>query len=294
MVDNELKSYINGLMKQGYDIDTIRDTLVKAGHDLTKVEKISASVFENLHKDLLEYIDKEIAKDKGIDQIKKELMDLGHSEKKLSQVISYKRKTVPLHKKHLFSELLHREKIWFKSWIKVYMVLFIVILVLSLVILTVTLNIEVHMKPKNFEERMELCSKISDQMIMTSCMSYLANTDHCSSLSYESEVDSCNDMLNLFKYYSAGKSSSCLDVKNPSIKEYCLQVSEGSCNNYFGLGDYCKSIVEDGTSYCLDDDSILGISCIDNYYLYSSISMNDDLCSKIHSKDVSKLCLSIS
>ena len=56
MIDDELKNYIASLLKQGYDLSTIMDVLVKAGHDIGKVERISSKVFESFHKDLIDYI----------------------------------------------------------------------------------------------------------------------------------------------------------------------------------------------------------------------------------------------
>ena len=89
MGDQELHEYIKGLLNQGYDVSAIKESLTKAGHDIDKIESLAIKAIELLHGDLISYIDKEIAKGRGLEDIKKDLLNVGHAEHKLKHISHY-------------------------------------------------------------------------------------------------------------------------------------------------------------------------------------------------------------
>jgi len=89
MGDQELHDYIKGLLNQGYDVDAVKETLTKAGHDIGKIESLAIKAIELLHGDLISYIDKEIAKGRSLEDIKGDLLNAGHAEHKLKHLSHY-------------------------------------------------------------------------------------------------------------------------------------------------------------------------------------------------------------
>ncbi|MFT4303848.1 MAG: hypothetical protein ACMXYG_04740 [Candidatus Woesearchaeota archaeon] len=291
MIDEELKSYINELIKQGYSINSIRDILIKSGHDSSKIGKITSIVFEETNKDIIDFIDKELKKGKNIVDIKDMLLDLGYDQKKLDQIIVYKKSKASFFDKIRFEEVISQERLWFKSWFKVYIALFVTIIVISLILFLFFFNYELRPSPANFQERMELCTRIDDDLLRITCISYLEGKNSCEELSFD-KIHDCEDLYELYSYYVSYQHLNCLNIRNPSLKEYCLQIHERSCNDYFGYGDFCSSIVENKVSFCSNGNSLIG-TCIENYYFYSSLSGKRDLCNRLQNDNRKFFCYAL-
>ena len=89
MLDEELREYIIELLDQGYDIYEIQDMLIEKGHDIEHVEDITLRVFEFFHKDLLTLISNETKKGRSIEDVRKALIEAGHSEDKIRAIIHH-------------------------------------------------------------------------------------------------------------------------------------------------------------------------------------------------------------
>jgi len=304
MVDDELKSYIHSLIKQGYDIETIKDTLIKAGHDINKIEELSIHVFEKCHKELIDYFEKELNKGRAVDEIKNELLKLGHSELKLKQVIKYHQKRAPIHKKALFSETLNREKVWFKSWIMIYLYLFIAVGVLFLVISLIIIKIDPISSPSSFDDRQKMCDKlliegdVLSEAYQTLCLAVIYETPGvCNELSDAVLQTQCHDAFFLYTFYENPDYKTCQSIMDPSLKEYCFQLHEKSCNNYFGYGMYCGSIVSNDLSVCASGNApgaqMLG-DCFDNFYIAKALKGEFGMCKEVNNPFISELCVALS
>ncbi len=304
MIDEELKEYIHSLLKQGYDIDTIKETLIKAGHEIAKVEKLTLHVFELFHKDLTKFIDEEMKKGRTIDDIKDDLLKLGHSESKIKQVMNYHRKKLPIHKRMSMHSLIQQEKKWFKSWLKIYVYLFLVLIVIFGAVFLLTKSVEPSVGAQSYEEKVGICSfkKIdsSDSHLASFkslCISMISvDGKACNEVNLTNDKQECEDAYNLYRYYQNKDRENCDNIKDPYLNEYCHQLSDGACFNYLGYESHCESIVKGSLSYCSsqsNSNSPLIGDCFDNYHFYNAMSGNKRDCKKITNEKIKVLCQAI-
>jgi len=307
MIDEELKQYIHSLLKQDYDLSTIRETLTKAGHDIKKVEELSSAVFELFHKDLLEYLESELAKGKTIDKIKEDLLKLGHSEKKLKQVMHYHKHKAPFYKRLHLHETLHREKVWFKSWISIYLYLFIAVLIILIAVTVLIVAIEPAPRPKTFDKRLALCNELGAenmtdylevQLYQKNCLALISyNPAACAELADKREQTKCRDGYFLYSFYRQTSHENCNKIKDPSLKEFCSQIYDKSCNNFLGHDGYCQSITNSDLSECSSKShstSLLVGDCFDNFYFYKAMRGDRSRCDEINDFEVRTLCQAVS
>lgn len=304
MIDEELKTYIHNLLKQDYDIDTVKETLIKAGHDIKKVEQLTAIVFELFHKDLLEYIESELKKGKSIDIIKDDLLSLGHSETKLKQVMTYHKKSKPFFKGLHLHETIHREKVWFKSWLMIYLYLFIIVIIIFLGISLLVISTDSVQRPKTFNARWSVCTEINEteglniDLYTTLCLALVSsNSKACFEIDDNNRKEQCIDAYSIYTFYKTGSYSVCNNIKDFSLNELCSQIHDKSCNNFLGHEGYCDSVVSDSLAYCSSKiqstSSIIG-NCFDNYHFYQALNNNPKSCDEINNIPLNKLCLAIS
>lgn len=306
MIDKELNDYIHGLLRKGYDIDSIKSNLIKSGHDISKVEKIALEVFELFHKDLIDYINKETKKGRNINLVKEDLLRLGHSEQKIKQLLNYHRKKAPLLRKIAFFEIIQKEKRWFKSWLGIYLYLFLFVIVVFLVI---SYFIAFHANPLGYldmEDRLKACSAmLASESSMSLYYNKLCvalvyqNADLCEELADNSDaVQYCRDSFHIYMLYRKHDNKQCDMINNVDVRELCYQVSDKFCGVPFGYTGYCESILSDDMLRCTTKTPtpkypILEI-CQDNLRIYRAIHDGLVHCEGLVHENAMNLCKAIS
>lgn len=301
MVDSELRDYIHGLLKQGYDIDTIKNHLIKAGHDINKIESLAFSVFKIFHKDLFQYIESELKKGNDINKIKNDLLSLGHSDEKIKQVLHYHKKDKTLLEKLNLSETLHREKIWFSFWVRTVSILLISIIFIFAVLALIFYepNVEDELIT---QDNLQICqlmfsnksnNLIEEQSFNALCRAFVdKDISRCDILPNNS--DSCKDAYYFYRFFKESDRKLCSKIKNPNLMEFCLQLNEKNCDNYYGFGSHCEAITTNSPLPCEKGTStrlpLIG-NCRDEYYLnYAIVNNYPESCKKISSIYIKNLC----
>jgi hypothetical protein len=307
MIDKELHDYIMSLLNQGYDIDSIKEILIKAGHDIKKVETISVIVFEMFHKELINFIDEELEKGRNVDEIKKDLLKAGHSEEKLKQIMHYHKKKMPYHQRIRLNDFIQREKIWLKSWLKIYFYLILVITALFGIVTFIVLSGSNSPSNLNYESRIKICNELQSEDTLQNfygkvCLAALTEKESiCLELQDNKLSTSCSDSYNIYLFYLTRNKDLCSKIDNQNLREYCFQLSDNLCNNYFGYSEYCLSIVNNNISACTTktiqtsaEKAPILESCYDNYQMYYSLQKKQQLCKKITNPKARDLCSALS
>lgn len=308
MINEELKRYIHTLLKQGYTLDEIKKILKQAGHDITEVEKISLMVFEVFHKGLLQYMEAEIRKGRKLDDVKSDLLKIGHSEKKLKDIASYHRKY--RRQKGLFSgkglkDAIESQQNWWKKWVLVYLYLFIIVVLVVLIVTPFILFSEEQDPYIDLNRREDLCGDILSVGDGVSvyyhhlCLAIVhEDSILCADLGNPELISKCESSFSLYMFYKASDAEHCQKIENANLKEYCFQLSDKNCNEFFGYGNYCDSIIGRDVAKCSPKiapaNQRIIESCQDNFRLYSAIKKGSLECRGISDKWVYDLCVAIS
>ncbi|MFT4343696.1 MAG: hypothetical protein ACMXYE_03025 [Candidatus Woesearchaeota archaeon] len=310
MIDNELRAYITSMLKQGYDIDDIKEGLVRTGHDIERIEHLSGHVFEIFHKDILDFLDKEITKGRSIDEIKNDLIRVGHSDQKLQKIISHFQKKQPLvsrvasypafsvHKKFLGSLSFDSDKMKF---ILGGFVVLILVVVGALLFLTFSGREEISPLLQSLDRCERIASMSSSANVPSSGYSVLcramvhADRGICEEISEARLQQSCKDIYSLYTYYGSGIPELCSSIVDPSLQDYCNQIHSGDCNQFFGYGGHCTALVQNSLTACDEIRSgsvsaFLG-TCRDNVFFYRAVRRQDDVCSLIEDRRLRELCV---
>lgn len=290
MIDDELKNYIHAMLKQGFDIEHIKSTLIKAGHDIARIERVSGHTFSLFHKDIIDYIEREIHKGRTIDDVKEDLLKIGHSEDRLKHIIHH----------HISKEkgkhwtFFHTHKRDLKLWVPIISFILLVVLI-SLAAMTWTLSSTTTMTA--LEKRMAFCDQIGampSNHIPSSayhmlCEAMVQGSPQICTGQLENQ---CRDIYTLFTYYSRNLPILCDTIRDPAIKELCQQIHRESCNNFFGYGAYCEAVLISSIEPCRASSApslVLMPHCSDNYYMYLSFR-GDNHCRSISDNRLQQIC----
>jgi hypothetical protein len=295
MVNEELKNYIIGLLKQGYDIDLIRNQLIKAGNNTIKIDMLTKSSFKEYNKELFDYVDSELKKNKNISEIKQDLLILDYSENNVNKVLDIYKEDKSFFERINLSELFHREKVWFNSWIKIYSIIFATIFVV-MILIAVPL-IANSFSRENTIGKKSYCynlfkSENIDQSYLFLCEAfYNKDITKCDLLNNIKEP--CRDAYNLYLTYKT-KNNYCENIINANLRELCIGSLTSNCPSNMKMQGYCNSIVFDTPSSCENSfNNYIPFldSCTNHYVVYSSIK-SDYLegCSKISDFNMRKIC----
>jgi hypothetical protein len=303
MVNDQLLSYINTLLKQGYNINIIKDTLIKSGHKINKVETLCNIAFGEFYKDHLNFITYEIDKGSSIDFIKTQLSGKNLSEEVISQLLNYRGKGFlkDYLKDYLYlnADLIKKGKAFFQDWskLKTYISIMIFMIVISIFLLLILFKPNSSLV-STLESRTKLCDKIVDSNYNILCTSLVSsNVTKCKDITEASKQNECRDLWHLYDFYIISNNNRCTNILDPSLKEFCYQLDNKECNNFFGYGAECLSIVWNSDSFCVNQEPkalSMFTTCIDNYYLYNGLTNNPRVCGQIQSNDIKNLCMALS
>ena len=303
MIDEELKTYVIGLLRQGYELDQVRKILLQAGHEISHVERISRHAFEHFHKDLLEYIEKEIQKGRPIAAIKEDLLKVGHSERKLQQVINYhQRKHMGQTLQENLDNTIKEEKKWFRSWMSIYVYLILFVIILFLIISVFLLFYDDSEKSIEFEKRVDACKKILTQggtnpeFYNKLCIAVINDhEDLCHEMTQEDKISKCTDTFFLYSSYRSSDQKKCNRIENIDLKDFCFQINDKQCNNYFGYGEYCDAIMTGDITKCTGArDSPIIEKCRENFKMFSAVKDGRSKCNGLADKSIYNLCVAMS
>lgn len=303
MVNEELKEYILSLFKQGYGADTIKDTLVKAGHEIEKVEHLIGEAFLLINKEIVAFIEKESRKGRPLHEIKNDLLEMGHLEDDIDRIFSIRSRKDPIIKRIFEHETVSREKVWFKSWIEISIYIFAAIVIISLAISAFFVIYQPN-KQLTSEKKASICTDIGKENesafaeeYSKLCLALVSSKpDACLSIRNTKRSNECKDAFYLYSFYNSRDAELCRKIQTFSIKQYCYQLSENSCKYYLGLGEYCTSIVDKDPSKCLSGSlqpfSLIG-NCADNYNMYTSLQANSSDCRNIRETALRSICKAV-
>lgn len=297
MVDEKIADYVKELLDNGYDINIIENQLINSGHNAIKTKLIIERVFKEYFKDIFEYIEEELKKEKNIIEIKEELIAFGYSEDVIKKAIKFHSKSKKTFREKLsLHELFNRESKWFKDWIRIYIIIFSLIIILILLIsLPFILNIankENHSSYSNYCDRLfGTNSSINEQFYLSLCYSFhYNNIDLCDDL--DSFSNRCKDFHYLYKTYK-NNSNACSSISNINIKEVCFDVSQKNCRNIISLSIFCNSVIMNSPVMCENNNQLTlnSLTCLDNYFMYYSLNNNNPgSCSRISDENSKNLC----
>jgi hypothetical protein len=248
----------------------------------------------------LDYIESELEKGKDLNTIKKDLIKIGHSEDKLKHIIDYHKSKQPFYKRIMHNEAFQSEKNWLISWLKVYTYIFSVIVVLFLGITIFILSMEPYEQPENYNERYGYCMSIEKgpyPEYKNLCLSMLTGDDvYCYNINDTNKEEGCLDAFYLYDFYATGNYKRCTFINDPSLKEFCFQLYEKKCNDYFGYGVFCNAIVNEEPGRCSsreNNDFYFMADCYDNYNFYNAFRQNHKFCWKIDQESLKTLCVAL-
>jgi hypothetical protein len=295
MVDTELKSYIQSLLKEGYTLDSIKAILLKAGHSINKIEKISDQTYEEMYKKTLDLIDKKRKKEKKFTEIKEEFLEQGYSDEDINELINYYKRYKPLKKWYTIKDIISKKQNELKTFIKTHSYMFIAItsIILIIIITMIILQPKEPILYSTEELQEELCKNIDSEHYKSLCYSLIYTTpDLCLDIDDIDKQKSCSDLYNLYYSYIKSDIQPCKKIMDLSLRELCIQITEKKCNYHFDYGDECYSIIEDSLEHCLNQEKTISLfpECNDNYFIHKSISSDNKECEKINNIYLKELC----
>jgi len=151
----------------------------------------------------------------------------------------------------------------------------------------------------NFNKKVDMCNDLAKDNPIDGpfysklCLAMINFNDRLCAELDESNAKNCKDAFYVYHFYRTDNIKYCKSIYNINLREYCLELSEKSCNYYFGYGDYCNSILGNNQSSCEKQKSQKNPiieDCQDNFYMHYAITKNPDSCSKIRNNVAKILC----
>jgi hypothetical protein len=310
MIDKELSNYILQLFRKGYSMKSINETLITAGHDVSKVEKLSLAAFEKVYRPMINYFDAEFAKGKSAETIGSELLKMGHSSMAVNDVLAYHKTKHPFFNTQSLTKFFSKDSSLFNNWLKLSLCIVLIIIVIF-ALLSLVINMSKERKI-NLDQKLKICESLKDSPYHKSlCLALVhSHPDLCVELK-GSDINDCTDAYYIYTFYRLGDITLCSSINNINLKNVCQQISDKRCNTYFDYEGICDSISLSDISLCSQELSpvsngplyassfaspspekhpIIG-TCNDNYYIYQAIKKDKTSCNQVEDDNQKAICL---